>query len=82
MQEIAFVILSLAILATFAFCRALLLQLIIEINKDLGDHPEYVNQAPYTKGWMIKVELTSSLDQNKELISAEEYSKFVLASAH
>ena len=55
---------------------------ILEVNKDLNDHPEYVNQDPYNKGWMIKVELTSSLDQNKELISADEYSKFVLASAH
>ena len=55
---------------------------ITEINKDLSDHPEYVNQDPYNKGWMIKVELTSTPEQNKELISADEYSKFVLAGAH
>ena len=55
---------------------------ITEVNKDLGDHPEYVNQDTYGKGWMIKVELTASLGQNKELISADEYSKFVLANAH
>ena len=55
---------------------------IVEINKDLSDHPEYVNQDTYNKGWMIKVELTASLDQNKELVSADEYSKFVLAGAH
>ena len=55
---------------------------ILEINKDLNDHPEYVNQDPYGKGWMIKVEITKSPDQNKELISADEYSKFVLAGTH
>ena|SRR3989338_9876852 len=55
---------------------------ILEVNKDLGDHPEHVNQDPYGKGWMIKVELISSPEQNKELISADEYSKFVLAQAH
>ena len=55
---------------------------ITEVNKDLGDHPEYVNQDPYSKGWMIKVELTTSQNENKELISADEYSKFVLANAH
>ena len=55
---------------------------ILEVNKDLNDHPEYVNQDPYEKGWMIKVELTSNSEQNKELISADEYSKFVLAEAH
>ena len=55
---------------------------ILEVNKDLNDHPEYVNQDPYNKGWMIKVELTSDPNQNRELISADEYSKFVLAEAH
>ena len=55
---------------------------IIEINKDLNDHPEYINQDTYGKGWMIKVELTSDPNQNKELVSADEYSKFVLAEAH
>ncbi len=55
---------------------------ILEVNKDLNDHPEYVNQDPYEKGWMIKIELTANLDQNKELISADEYSKFVLAETH
>ena len=52
---------------------------ILELNKDLNDHPEYVNQDPYGKGWMIKVEFIAS---SKELISADEYSKFVLAEAH
>src|SRR3989338_82303 len=47
---------------------------IIEVNKDLNDHPEYINQDTYNKGWMIKIELTSDLNQNKELISADEYS--------
>lgn len=55
---------------------------IIEINKDLNDHPEYINQDPYGKGWMIKIELTSDTSKNKELISSEEYGKFVLAEAH
>lgn len=55
---------------------------VIEINKDLTDHPEYINQDTYQKGWMIKIELTSDPNQNKELISANEYSKFVLAEAH
>ncbi len=55
---------------------------ITAINTDLSDHPEYVNQDPYGKGWMIKVELTSDVNSSKELISADEYSKFVLAQVH
>ncbi len=55
---------------------------IVDINKDLGDHPEYVNQDPYGKGWMVKIELTSDLSSSKELISPDEYSEFILTQAH
>ena len=55
---------------------------IIEVNKDLNDHPEYINQDPYGKGWMLKIELALDPNQNKDLVSADEYSKFVLAEAH
>lgn len=55
---------------------------ILEINTELSDHPEYVNKDPYSKGWMIKVELSEDPSKSKELISAEEYSEFILAQAH
>lgn len=55
---------------------------VIEINKDLNDHPEYINQDTYGKGWMLKIELTSDPNQNKDLVSADEYAKFVLAETH
>lgn len=55
---------------------------VIEVNKELNDHPEYINQDTYQKGWMVKIELTSDPNQNKELISRDEYAKFVLAEAH
>ena len=55
---------------------------IIEVNKDLNDHPDYVNQDCYSKGWMVKIEFISDVNKNKELISADEYAKFVLAEAH
>ena len=55
---------------------------ITEVNTELNNHPEYVNQDCYSKGWMIKIELTSDPNQNKDLISADEYSKFVTCEAH
>lgn len=55
---------------------------IIEINKELSDHPEYANEDPYNKGWMIKVELTSDPNQNKELVSSDEYQQFILVEKH
>ena len=54
---------------------------IIEVNKEINDHPEFINQDPYGKGWILKIELTD-LNKNKELISADEYSKFVTCQAH
>ena len=29
---------------------------VIEVNGGLSEHPEWVNQSPYEKGWLIKVE--------------------------
>ena len=55
---------------------------IIEVNNDLNNHPEQVNKDTYGKGWMVKIEFTEDPNKNKELISADEYSKFVLAEAH
>ena len=55
---------------------------VLEINSDLNNHPEHVNQDPYGKGWMIKVELTEPTDKSSEIISADEYSKFVIAGTH
>jgi glycine cleavage system H protein len=45
---------------------------VIEINGGLEDEPEAINQDPYGKGWMIKIEMSdpSELDA---LMSAEAY---------
>ncbi|GAB3057655.1 glycine cleavage system protein GcvH [Virgibacillus ainsalahensis] len=45
---------------------------IIEVNEELEDSPEFVNESPYEKAWMVVVEPAdeSELDQ---LLSAEQY---------
>lgn len=53
---------------------------VVEINNDLADHPEFVNEEPYGKGWMIKLELAGA--ENSELITSDEYGKFILTEAH
>lgn len=49
---------------------------ITEVNEDLEATPEDVNESPYEKGWMIKIELseTSELD---DLLSAADYKDLV-----
>ncbi|MDU6962361.1 MAG: glycine cleavage system protein H, partial [Staphylococcus sp.] len=38
--------------------------------------PEFVNESPYEKAWMVKVELSDE-SQLDELLSAEQYSEMI-----
>jgi glycine cleavage system H protein len=42
---------------------------IAEVNTEAVDNPEIVNQDPYGKGWLFKVEVTGT----GELLTAAEY---------
>ncbi|AZU63850.1 glycine cleavage system protein GcvH [Neobacillus mesonae] len=45
---------------------------VVEVNEDLNDSPEFVNESPYEKAWMIVVELSNSSELD-ELMTAEQY---------
>lgn len=49
---------------------------VVEINRELNDHPEWVNTDPYGKGWMIKVE-AANLGQLDGLMDAATYEKSI-----
>ena len=49
---------------------------IVETNDELEDSPEFVNESPYEKAWMVKVELNDE-SQLDELLSAEQYSEMI-----
>ena len=49
---------------------------IVEINEDLGDEPQFVNESPYEKGWMIVVELSDE-SQIDNLLTAEKYEAMI-----
>jgi glycine cleavage system H protein len=49
---------------------------IVEINEDLNDNPEFVNESPYEKAWMIVVELSDSSETDK-LMTAEKYEELI-----
>ena len=53
---------------------------VIEVNGDLEAHPEYVNEDPVAKGWMIKVRLEGAV--NAELLDAAAYEAHVASEAH
>ncbi|MEK9199271.1 glycine cleavage system protein GcvH [Ureibacillus sp. 179-F W5.1 NHS] len=49
---------------------------VVEINSELEDSPEYVNESPYEKAWMIVVEPTD-LSQVDALLTPEQYNELI-----
>jgi glycine cleavage system H protein len=49
---------------------------VVEVNDELSESPETINEDPYGKGWIAKLELddTSELE---DLMDASEYAKYV-----
>ncbi|AGX06085.1 MULTISPECIES: glycine cleavage system protein GcvH [Bacillus] len=45
---------------------------VVEINEELNDSPEFVNESPYEKAWMVVVEPADSSEVDK-LMTAEQY---------
>jgi glycine cleavage system H protein len=49
---------------------------VVEVNEELEDSPEFVNESPYEKAWMIVVE-PSDASQLDDLLSDEQYQDFI-----
>ena len=49
---------------------------IIEINSELLESPEFVNDDPYGKGWIVKLELSDESEIAK-LLSPDDYSGLI-----
>ncbi|WP_077307809.1 glycine cleavage system protein GcvH [Terribacillus halophilus] len=45
---------------------------VVSVNEDLDDSPEFVNESPYEKAWMIVIE-TDDEAAFERLLSTEEY---------
>src|SRR3989449_10023104 len=52
---------------------------VTEINRELTDHPEYVNQDPYGKGWIIKLR---AVTDNPKLLDRKAYDTLVQGQSH
>jgi len=49
---------------------------IVEVNQDLQDSPEIINEDPYQDGWIIRVDVPSTIEYY-ELLTAEEYEEYL-----
>ena len=45
---------------------------VVEANAELKSHPQYVNEDPYGKGWIVKLEIENK-EELKGLLSAKAY---------
>ncbi|MFJ7649122.1 glycine cleavage system protein GcvH [Lysinibacillus sp. NPDC097279] len=49
---------------------------VVEVNADLEDSPEFVNESPYEKAWMIVVE-PADASELENLMTAEQYEEMI-----
>ncbi|MBA2175728.1 glycine cleavage system protein GcvH [Halobacillus locisalis] len=49
---------------------------VVEVNEELEDSPEFVNESPYDKAWMVVLEPNNADDAN-QLMSAEQYEAMI-----
>ena len=49
---------------------------VLEINSNIESTPEIVNEDPYDKGWIIKIEISENGDI-ENLLSADDYRKMI-----
>lgn len=48
----------------------------VEVNRDLEDHPEWINRDSYGKGWIISIRL-SNIKELSKLMTADSYNRYV-----
>ena len=46
---------------------------IIEINEAVVDNPEILNESPYEKGWLVKIESETATVDSIDLLEYEDY---------
>jgi glycine cleavage system H protein len=49
---------------------------VLEVNYEAVEVPEIINEDPLSEGWLVRVELTSSLEFD-DLLSEEEYQDYL-----
>ena len=50
---------------------------VVEINEVVVDNPEILNESPYEKGWLIKVESQTATKDSIDLLEYEDYKEDV-----
>ncbi len=54
---------------------------VVEVNSELANNPQWVNEDPMGRGWMIAVKITDSNELNS-LLDEAAYQKLIEREAH
>lgn len=46
---------------------------IVEINESVVDNPEILNESPYEKGWLVKIESSTATVDSIDLLEYDDY---------
>jgi len=49
---------------------------VVEVNETLSEKPELLNEDPYERGWMLKIELDEA-HEVEDLMISKDYTNFV-----
>jgi len=50
---------------------------ITQVNTELSDRPELLNQDPYGKGWLAKVEVADPTKDLAKLLTPQQYAEYI-----
>lgn len=50
---------------------------VIETNAALAESPELLNEDPYGKGWIAKIQLANFEEDSKKLLTAKQYGDYI-----
>ena len=50
---------------------------ITKVNEELAESPELLNQHPYRKGWLAKINLKDFNKDLRELMTAQQYTEYI-----
>jgi len=50
---------------------------ITKVNEELAESPEILNQDPYGKGWLARINLKDFKNDLKKLLTAQQYADYI-----
>jgi glycine cleavage system H protein len=50
---------------------------VVSINQDLEENPELINESPYEKGWICKINATNLQEELKNLMKGDSLKEFI-----